>query len=141
MLIGTRWTDTPTSFPERVTVIEDAPHSFVLHAWERCLFGVTPSIWPDPLPGVVREGMSRGRPIVASAVGGIVDMVEDGRNGLLVQAGDREGLTTAMTRLVADPDLRERLGTAARISAAPFTSDAVATEFERLYLQLLPNAG
>ncbi len=65
-------------------MLSDVPHRVVMAAWERCLFGVVPSVWPDPLPGVVREPMTRGGPVIGSDIGGIPDMIEHERNGLLV---------------------------------------------------------
>jgi glycosyltransferase involved in cell wall biosynthesis len=141
VLIGTVWPDTPASFPAGVTVIREAPHADVLAAWDRCLFGVTPSIWPDPLPGVVREAMSRGKPVIGSAVGGIVDMIEDGENGLLVPPGDAAALGVAMARLVADDALRTRLGAAARPAVATYTAPAVSERFENLYEAAITAAG
>ena len=91
MLIGTRWPETPATFPAGVTVLSDVPHGVVMAAWERSLFGVAPSVWPDPLPGVVREAMTRGRAVVATAVGGNPDMIDDGVSGLLVPPGDAAG--------------------------------------------------
>src|SRR4029077_11673894 len=54
VLIGSVWPDTPRYFPAGVTVMRNVPHADVMKAWERSLFGVVPSIWPDPLPGTVR---------------------------------------------------------------------------------------
>jgi glycosyltransferase involved in cell wall biosynthesis len=133
VLIGTRWPDTPVSFPSDVTVLTDVPHPVVMTAWERSLFGVAPSVWPDPLPGVVREAMSRRRAVVATAVGGNPDMITDGENGLLVRPGDADDLANAMARLLGDPDLRERLGQAGWRSVQDLTADRVAAQFETLY--------
>jgi glycosyltransferase involved in cell wall biosynthesis len=105
-------------------------------AWNRCLFGVTPSVWPDPLPAVVREGMVSGKAMVGTAVGGIVDMIIDGETGLLVPPGDVEALASAMQRLIESPDLRERLGRASRERAQMFAPEAVVPRFEQLYTQL-----
>jgi glycosyltransferase involved in cell wall biosynthesis len=63
---------------------------------------------------VAREAMAWGRPVVASAVGGLVDAVEDGVTGLLVPPGDVAALREAIERLLGDAELRERLGAAAR---------------------------
>ena len=63
---------------------------------------------------VAREAMAYGRPIVASAVGGLLDAVEDGVTGVLVTPGDREALRRAVTRFLDDSDLRRELGAAAR---------------------------
>jgi glycosyltransferase involved in cell wall biosynthesis len=64
-----------------------------------------------------REAMAHGRPVVATAVGGLVDAVEDGVTGLLVRPGDVPGLRHAVERLLADARLRTTLGAAARARA------------------------
>ena len=64
-----------------------------------------------------REAMAHGRPVVATAVGGLPDAVEDGVTGLLVPAGDVDALRAALERLLGDRELRHRLGQAARVSA------------------------
>jgi colanic acid/amylovoran biosynthesis glycosyltransferase len=63
---------------------------------------------------VAREAMAYGRPVVASAVGGLLDAVEDGVTGLLVQPRDPAALRAALERLLGDEALRSRLGAAAR---------------------------
>ena len=63
---------------------------------------------------VAREAMAHGRPVVATAVGGLVDAVEDGVTGLLVPPRDPAALRAAVERLLADEELRQRLGAAAR---------------------------
>ncbi len=63
---------------------------------------------------VAREAMAYGRPVVAAAVGGLVDAVEDEVTGLLVPPRDPAALRAAIERLLADRSLRERLGSAAR---------------------------
>jgi glycosyltransferase involved in cell wall biosynthesis len=63
---------------------------------------------------VAREAMAYGRPVVASAVGGLTDIVEDGVTGLVVPPHDPVALRSAIERLLADPELRRRLGETAR---------------------------
>jgi len=65
----------------------------------------------------VREAMAWGRPVVACAVGGLPDAVEDGVTGLLVPPGDAAALRGALERLLEDAELRARLGAAAREKA------------------------
>ncbi len=63
------------------------------------------------------EAMAHGRPVVASATGGLLDLVEDGVTGLLVAPGDVAALRAALERLLADPELRARMGAAGRARA------------------------
>jgi D-inositol-3-phosphate glycosyltransferase len=58
--------------------------------------------------------MAHGRPVVAGAVGGLLDLVVDGETGLLVEPGDVAELRAALERLLGDSELRARLGAAAR---------------------------
>jgi glycosyltransferase involved in cell wall biosynthesis len=60
------------------------------------------------------EAMSHGRPVVATRVGGLLDLVLDGETGFVVPPRDPAALRSALDRLLADPDLRRRLGTAGR---------------------------
>ena len=76
---------------------------------------------------VAREAMAHGRPVVASAVGGLLDAVEHDVTGLLVPPGDSGALREAIERLLADPVLRAKLGAAARERARDRFSWAVAT--------------
>ena len=76
---------------------------------------------------VAREAMAHGRPVVASAVGGLLDAVEHDVTGLLVPPRDAGALRNAILRLLADPGLRARLGTAARERARERFSWPVAT--------------
>ena len=63
------------------------------------------------------EAMAHGKPVVASAVGGLLDLVVDGETGLLVPPGDVPALRAALERLLGDRELRHRLGAAARVRA------------------------
>jgi glycosyltransferase involved in cell wall biosynthesis len=63
---------------------------------------------------VAREAMAYGRPVVATAVGGLTDAVDDGVTGILVPPRDPSALRAALGRLLTDPDLRRRRGEAAR---------------------------
>jgi glycosyltransferase involved in cell wall biosynthesis len=80
---------------------------------------------------VAREAMAYGRPVVATRVGGLVDAIDDGANGLLVQPNE---LRDALERLLGDAALRERLGKAAREKALrEWSLDASAGELVAAY--------
>jgi glycosyltransferase involved in cell wall biosynthesis len=84
---------------------------------------------------VAREAMAWGRPVVASAVGGLLDAVEDGVTGLLVPPRDVGALRAALERLLADAALRVRLGAAARSRAVSL--DAAAERLLAVYEEAL----
>jgi glycosyltransferase involved in cell wall biosynthesis len=83
------------------------------------------------------EAMSYGLAIVATAVGGVPDVVGDGEQALVVAPGDAAALAAALARLGADAELRARLGAAARERAADFSPDAVAAKIGAVYRGLL----
>ena len=72
--------------------------------------------------------MAYGRPVVATAVGGIPQLVEDGRTGFLVPPGDAPALRDALERVLADPALRRRLGDAGRARVSKLCSWDVVTD-------------
>ncbi len=75
---------------------------------------------------VARQAMAHGRPVVATAVGGLAEAVVDGETGLLVPPGDTAALRAALERLLGDADLRARLGAAGRERARERYSREVA---------------
>jgi len=90
----------------------------------------------DGLPNVLLEAMAAGRPVVASQVAGIPDVVIDGHNGLLVPERDPDSLASALRRLAQEPDTRTRLGQAARRTALEKLGwDVAARAFESCYEQ------
>jgi len=81
------------------------------------------------------EAMAHARPVVASAVGGLLDLVVDGETGMLVPPRDIPALREALERLLADPDLRRRLGEAGRARVQerfswPAVTDATIAAYE-----------
>jgi glycosyltransferase involved in cell wall biosynthesis len=84
-------------------------------------------------PLKVYEYMAAGLPVVASRIGQLAELVAEGVNGLLCQPGDPAALAAALGRLRAEPELRNRLGRAARATVLrKHTWDAVARRILRL---------
>lgn len=71
-----------------------------------------PSVWPEPFGLVGIEALAAGRPVIASATGGIEDWLEHGVNGLLVPAGDVAALAATLNELLADPVRQAAMGAA-----------------------------
>ena len=96
----------------------------------------------EGLPVSVLEAMAAELPVVASAVGGLAELVEDGETGILVPAGDESALAQALRTLVGDPGLRRKLGAAGRARAeAQFDLDAFRRAHLELYHRQLELAG
>jgi glycosyltransferase involved in cell wall biosynthesis len=77
-----------------------------------------PTLTPDPAPRAVIEGMAAGRVVIGAPTGGIPELIEDGITGLLLQAVAPSLLAAALLAVTIDAPLRQRLGEAARASAA-----------------------
>jgi glycosyltransferase involved in cell wall biosynthesis len=78
---------------------------------------VHPAVLPDSLPTTIIEAMAMSRPVVGTDLGGLPELVEDGRSGLLVAPGDAAALAAAVGRVVDDPGLAAGMGAAARAEA------------------------
>jgi glycosyltransferase involved in cell wall biosynthesis len=109
------------------------PHAEVERLLERASVVVAPSE-REGFGLAAAEAMAFGRPVVAAAGGGLLELVSDGETGLLVPPRDAPALRAAVERLLADPELRERLGSAARACARErFGWDAVIEETLGVY--------
>ena len=89
-----------------------------LHLLREAKALVAPSVCYENFPMAIVESLSNGVPVIASRIGGLPELVDDGVNGLLVPAGDAGALAQAMKRLDTDPELTAGLGKNARQLAA-----------------------
>jgi glycosyltransferase involved in cell wall biosynthesis len=102
---------------ERVRFLGARPRDEVLHVFRAADAALLTSAWEN-LPHSVVEALAVGTPVVATAVGGVPEVVRDGENGLLVPPGDVEALAAAIRRLSADDAFRATLASAAAGSVA-----------------------
>jgi colanic acid/amylovoran biosynthesis glycosyltransferase len=124
----------------RVTMTGHIPHTSerLVEQFRAADIFVQPSVTinglKEGIPGTIVEAMAAGLPIVASAHAGIPTVIENRRHGLLVRERDQDGLAEALEALLADPQLRERLGRAAAERAQLELDIHVrAVELERIY--------
>ena len=89
------------------------------------------SSWEN-FPHTVVEALAVGTPVIATAVGGVPELVRDGQNGLLVPAGDHGALAAAIRRLIDEPGLRERLAVAAAPSVEHLRSAVLYARLEAI---------
>ncbi len=91
---------------------------------------------------VLLEAMALGKPVVATRVGGIVDVVEDGETGILVRPGDPGDLARAIITLLEDENLARRMGEAGKERVdSRFTARTMVREIEKVYEELLRKRG
>jgi glycosyltransferase involved in cell wall biosynthesis len=91
----------------------------------------------DAFPVAVLESMSMGLPVITTRVGGIPEMVEEGKGAILIEPGDLEALTTEILRLAAAPDLRHKMGIGNRDRIHKyFTPEIVCQRVGRVYASL-----
>jgi glycosyltransferase involved in cell wall biosynthesis len=92
----------------------------------------------EALPLTLLEYMASGKPIVATNIGGVPEVVQEGVNGYLVQTGDYHALAQRINSLLADRDLAARMGENGRsIVKQRFTEQTMMQQIENLYAQTL----
>jgi len=114
-LIFTGWLDSPYPVLSRMDIL------------------VLPSLW-EGLGVTILEAMALGKPVVATMVGGIPEVVSDGETGLLVPSDDEEALASALHKLLSDPKLAHEMGRRGKIVVEErFPSTRTAREVEEVY--------
>jgi len=93
-------------------------------------------------PNVILEAMAASKPVVATRVGGVPDLVRDGVNGYLVESGDVTGFSNAVLRLLRNPDLANKMGKAGgEIAEREFGCEQAARRLTGLYIDALTQKG
>lgn len=113
----------------RVRFLGPLPREGVLFLFRAADASLLPSAWEN-FPHTVVESLAVGTPVIATAVGGVPEVVRDGENGLLVAPGDADALARAIERLFRDADLREELTSITSASVASYTEEAVFSRIE-----------
>jgi glycosyltransferase involved in cell wall biosynthesis len=96
----------------------------------------------EPLGLAVLEAMATGRPVVVTAAGGLLEIVSDGIDGLLVPIGDVDATAAAIVRVLDDPPTGKAMGQAARCTVeSRYNADGYAARIQDLYLSLTSAGG
>jgi glycosyltransferase involved in cell wall biosynthesis len=121
-----------SGFADRIELLGALPHDQLLHelnsAYAFALFG-----WNEPFGVVYAEAMAAGLPILLSSDCGIMDVVREGVECLAVPPRDEEAAARALDRVLADPELAQRLAANARVAATTLTWSANATQMIHLF--------
>ncbi len=84
------------------------------------------------------EALAAGVPVIASRAGGLPEVVEDGRTGLLYEVGDTAGMAAGVLELLADPERRRRLGDAGReVAFAKYSRERAVERYRQVYLEVI----
>jgi len=118
---------------DRVCFAGPLPREAALARLAGARAAVLSSAWEN-LPHAAVEALSVGTPVVATAVGGVPEVVSDGDNGLLVAPNDPDALADALRRVLVDDALHARLAANARSAVAALGRDAVYERLERILL-------
>ena len=122
----------PASVQGKAHVLGIAPPADVPGIYAASDVVVVPTVVEEAFGLVAAEALAAGKPVIASRVGGLPELITD-VNGLLVPPGDEGAIRSAMTSLAAHPHLRDRLAARARESALRFTWSGAAEALDRIY--------
>ncbi|MBW4661157.1 MAG: glycosyltransferase family 4 protein [Drouetiella hepatica Uher 2000/2452] len=120
-----------------VTWLGHLPFAEMEQQFEAAWVQAVPSQWEEPFGNVSTEAMMRGTAVIASAVGGQPEIVQDGTTGFLVPPGEVEAIALPLLRLLSDRTLAEQMGQAGRQRALTHFSETQRTErFIDIYQQI-----
>lgn len=127
--------------PKSVEVLGRKKHGEILNQMANALFLVMPSKWYEGFPMVIVEAMACGLPVVASRLGAMAEIIEDGRTGLLFEAGNVEDLANKVRWLFEHPEKAETMGRNARAEyEAKYTPERNYQMLMRIYEIAIANA-
>ena len=101
---------------------------------------ILPSL-KEGIGSVLLDAMEQSLPIVASNVGGVPEIVQDDRNGILIEPGRTDELKAGILRLSAEPNLRSEMGQRGKLIATSFTSSVMCEKYLNLYRSVLDTTG
>ncbi|MBD3233535.1 MAG: glycosyltransferase [candidate division Zixibacteria bacterium] len=118
---------------DNVRLIGSMPHNKVIEYYHRAEFFVLPAI-KEGFGLVLVEAIVSGLPVIGADSGGIPDIIEDGKTGILVPPEDEKQLAQAIRRFLDDPEWAQRTHKAGmKYVRSHFSPEAIAAKLERLY--------
>ncbi|HVP92542.1 MAG TPA: glycosyltransferase family 4 protein [Acidobacteriota bacterium] len=138
VLIGKKVQQGAYKSTQNVIIITDPSDDIVRQAYSQCSFVIVPSIWPDPCPTVAFEAMASKKPIIASNMGGLVDIVMNKKTGLLVPPNDPSSLRIAIEQMICQSDMARKMGEFGyQRMRSSFSAEVVVSKIEKLYESLV----
>jgi glycosyltransferase involved in cell wall biosynthesis len=138
VVVGAEGAPPPPEPTVRMRHVPHAPDAATLASFYRAADVYVHAARADTFPLSVVEALACGTPVVASSVGGIPEQVDDGESGILVPPGNADAMATAIGRLLADDELRSKLGeTAARVARQRFDLERQIDAYLDWYAELV----
>lgn len=122
--------------PDNTIELGHVDHAVVQALWRAATVGVIPSLWPEPFGLVAIEAMAAGCPLVASDIGGLSEILADGR-ATLVEPGRAERLGDAIHELLTDPVRRAAQAERAEATVADYGVDTIVDAIEERYRSVI----
>jgi glycosyltransferase involved in cell wall biosynthesis len=120
---------------DRVRLLGAQPRARVVELFAAADASILSSSWEN-FPHTVVEALAAGTPVLATATGGVAEVVHDGENGLLVPVGDTRALADAVRRFFGDAELRDRLRAAAAPSVAAYAPERIFGRLEETLVRV-----
>ena len=108
----------------------------LIQLYQKANITIVPSIWYDNSPMVIYESFIYGTPVVGSNIGGIPELVEDGYNGFLFEAGNVDELKEILKKLIKNPSELKRLEESAFESVKKYSMDEHIEKLEKIYHEI-----
>ncbi|MEM8504160.1 MAG: glycosyltransferase family 4 protein [Cyanobacteria bacterium P01_D01_bin.1] len=125
---------------ESISLLGHLPREEMERTFDQAWVQVVPSRWAEPFGMVAAEAMMRGTAVVASASGGLTEVVQNGETGILVPSNDADHLAKALLLLLSDRSLAEQMGQRGRtVALERFSEPIFVDEFVAQYEMLLQN--
>ncbi|GEL16909.1 glycosyltransferase family 4 protein [Pseudonocardia asaccharolytica] len=122
---------------DNVRVAGYVPDDELLAAYHASMAVVIPSVGPENFPTVALEALGVGRPLIATRVGGLPELIGHSDNGFLVPPGDATALAEAMGRVLADPDLASGMGRRSVELARDYSTELFLDRLEAHYREVV----
>jgi starch synthase len=125
------------NYGDRIIFLKNLPLNELIEWYSRASVLILPSYY-EAFSRVLAEAMSCGTPVVATKVGGIPEVVDDGKTGFLVKYGNWTSFKDRINQLLDDPGLRNRMGRAGRDKVIKnFSTNVVIRKLEGIYKELV----
>lgn len=138
VLIGKKVQQGSYKSAKNVIVIADPSDNLLRQAYSQCRFVVVPSIWSEAFGLVALEAMASKKPIIASNIGGLVDIVINEKTGLLVPPNDPSSLRIAIEQMICQDDMARKMGEFGyQRMRSNFSAEVVVSKIEEVYESLV----